>query len=434
MKAARTPTDAIQSSIRTHLTIALIVIATLFGVVGTWAYATSISGAVLAPGLLVVGGNQKKVQHPTGGVVSALLVKDGDRVKAGDVLVRLDDTALRARLNVSENAVDELTVRRARLMADLAGQSDFTVAPPQGRAMTAEFDTIIGQERSVLRAGQQALLSQKEQLNERTLQLSKELDGTQLQADARKAEIAVVQKQIANLQKLLASNLVPKTRLEEAQKEAQRLKGDQGRLLADVAQTRGRISEINLQLLQLDQDHRAEVGKELRETESKLSEAVEREIEARDQFSRLEIRAPQDGVVYQLAVHTNGGVVGAGDTLMMIVPGDDVLKAEVHIAPADIDQVYVGQTAVLRLTAFDQRTTPEAQGRVEFVSPDLVTEPRNGSAYFTVRIALDRASAGDLALLPGMPCEAFIKTRERSVLSYFVKPLADQFMRTFREG
>lgn len=427
--------DRIQRSIRRHLVFGLCVIVLLFGGAGGWAYVTNISGAVVAPGLLVVNGSQKKIQHPTGGIVSKLLVKDGDHVKADAVLVVLDDTSARAKLAILKTSIDELTVRRARLIAEAAAAQDFQLpADLASRREEPALKTIFDQETALFEAGLNARNGQKSQLAERIKQLEDEIAGTERQAKAKEAEAKVVDDQLASLQKLQAQKLVPTTRVEEATKEAARLLGERGQLQAGLAQTKGRISETRLQILQIDQDYLTEVGKQLRETESKLSEAVERSVEAEDQLRRMEVRAPLDGVVYQLAVHTVGGVVGAGEPMMMIVPESDTLTVEARIAPTDIDQVFVGQHANLRLSAFNQRVTPETSGKVEFVSPDLVTDQHSGSSYYIVRIALAPEGKDKLKLVPGMPCETFIQTGDRSVMSYIVKPLSDQLMRAFREG
>ena len=212
------------------------------------------------------------------------------------------------------------------------------------------------------------------------------------------------------------------------------MQGERGQLLASIAQTKGKISETRLQILQVDQDLLTDAGKELRDIESKLSEATERSVAALDELQRIDIRAPQDGVVYQLAVHTVGGVIAAGETLMMIVPTSDTLAVEARISPTDIDQIFVGQQANLRLTAFNQRTTPETSGIVEFISPDLIVDQRTGTSYYTVRVKLAASDLKDFKLVPGMPVETYIQTGDRSVLSYLVKPLRDQISRAFKDG
>lgn len=427
--------NSIQRSIRRHLMFGTTVIFLLFGVAGSWSAVTNISGAVVAPGQLVVDTNLKKVQHPTGGVVGKLNVKDGDRVKARDILLTLDGTNVRSNLMIIKNSMDEFMIRRARLIAQITGADAFSIPEElKNRSAEASLQTIFAQESALLKARFKGIAAQKAQLAERVNQLNDEIKGAEDQVTAKTTELAIVASQSASLSKLYAQKLVPALRVEEVNKEDARLLGERGQLMSGIAQTRGKISETQLQLLQVDQDMLTEAGKDLRDIESKLAEAQERAIAAQDQLQRVDVRAPQDGVVYQLSVHTVGGVINAGETLMMIVPESDTLTVEAKISPTDVDQVFVGQKANLRFTAFNQRTTPESTGEVEFVSPDLITDQRSGASYYTVRIKLAAVAMSGFKLLPGMPVETQIQTVDRTVLSYLVKPLADQIMRAFKEG
>ena len=234
---------------------------------------------------------------------------------------------------------------------------------------------------------------------------------------------------------LWRKNLVQIQRVTALERDAARLEGERGQLIAATAQSKGKISEIELQIIQIDQDLRSEVAKELREVQAKIAELVERKVAAEDQLKRIDIRAPQDGLVHQLAVHTVGGVITPGEAMMLIVPEADNLTVEAKLNPQDIDQVQPGQKAVLRFSTFNQRTTPELNGTVIRVSADLTTDQRSGVSYYTVRISIPEAEVarlGGLKLLPGMPLEAFIQTGERTVLSYLMKPMTDQIARAFR--
>jgi HlyD family secretion protein len=220
------------------------------------------------------------------------------------------------------------------------------------------------------------------------------------------------------------------------ERESARLDGERGQLTAALAQAQGKIAEINLQILQIDLELGTDVNKDLREIDGKVGELTERKIAAEDQLRRIDIRAPQDGVVQQSIVHTIGGVITPGQTIMQIVPDSDSLTVEAKIAPSDIDQLWVGQPAALRFSAFNQRTTPQINGTVELTSPDTTTDQRTGISYYTVRIATTHAEVarlGEVKLVPGMPVESFIKTADRTVISYLVKPLQDQISRAFRE-
>jgi HlyD family secretion protein len=220
------------------------------------------------------------------------------------------------------------------------------------------------------------------------------------------------------------------------ERDAARLAGERAQFIAARAQAKGKITEIELQIFQIDKDLVSEVSKDLRETNDKIGEFVERKVTAEDQLRRIDIRAPQDGVVLQSNVHTVGGVVTAGDTLMLIVPQTDSLAVEARVNPQDIDKLQLGQKTLLRLSAFNQRTTPELNGEVSRISADISTDQRTGASYYTIRIALppsEVARLGEVRLIPGMPVEAFVQTGERTMLSYLAKPLSDQFMRAFRE-
>jgi HlyD family secretion protein len=235
---------------------------------------------------------------------------------------------------------------------------------------------------------------------------------------------------------LWEKKLIPYTRVTALEREKERLDGERGQLVATVAQSKGKITETELQILQIDQDMRSEVGKDLADIRGKTAELVEKKAAAEDLVRRVDIRAPQDGFVHQLVVHTVGGVVGPGETIMLIVPQADVLEAEARIAPQDIDQIRLGQRAVLRFAAFNQRTTPELDGEVSRVSADVSEDEKTGAQYYTVRIAVadgEIARLGGLKLVPGMPVEAFIQTSPRTVLSYLIRPVHDQIVRAFRE-
>lgn len=427
------PAKKISTSIRRHLFFGGFVILGLFGVGGRWAYTTQIAGAVVASGQVVVEGNVKKVQHPTGGVVSKLLVKDGDHVNAQDLLIKLDDTATRANLAIAENNAIELAIRKARLVAELESKPEFALPEVlQQQADNPQIASIFERETSVLKSKLSSMMSQKGQLAERVNQLEEEVNGQQRQLDAKAEEASIAAQQLDAVLKLQEQNLAPKQHLNDLRREAARQRGEQGSIQANIAQIKGKISETQLQIIQIDQDHLTEAGKELSETESKLAESIQRRIEMQDLLNKTEIRAPQKGVVYELTVHAPGSVVGQGETIMNIVPEDETLAVEAKISPTDIDQIFVGQKADLRFTAFSQRTTPLAFGEVQFVSPDLITDQRSGASYYASRIRVV-SGAEQLKLLPGMPAEAFIKTGDRTVLSYIAKPLADQLARAFKE-
>jgi len=430
-------TSSMRRSMRRHLVAAIVVVLVLVIGVGGWAATAVISGAVVASGSIVVDSNVKKVQHLTGGIVGELRVRDGDRVRAGDIVVRLDETVTRANLAIVTKGLDELTARKARLESERDG-SDTIIFPAQLLAGAGDPDraAAMDSERKLFNLRRTARNGQKAQLRERIAQFQEEITGLIAQQDSKAKEIALLERELAGVRELWKQNLVQLTRLTALEREAARLDGERGQLIAAAAQAKGKIAETTLQILQIDQDIASDVAKELREVDGKIGEFIERKVTAEDQLKRTDIRAPQDGTVFQLAVHTVGGVITAGDPIMLIVPDADNLSVEVKVNPQDIDQLQLNQKAILRFTAFNVRTTPEIEGTVTRISADTSTDQRTGQSYYTVRIAMaaDQVERlGDVKLLPGMPVEAFVQTGDRTMFSYLMKPLHDQFVRAFRE-
>ena len=424
-------------SIRRHTTVGLSAALLLVVGCGGWAIVTELSGAVVAPGTVVVDSHVKKVQHPTGGVVGEILARDGDQVRVGDVVIRLDETVAKANLAMVVKSLDELAARQARLEAERDGLPEivFPLAITSRRA-EPDLASLLSGEKRLFETRREARAGQKSQLKERVAQLQEQIDGTNLQAAAKADEIKLIQDELTGVQELWRKNLVPITRLTALKREETRLRGERGQLISTVAQAKGRISETALQILQIDQDLRSEVSKELREVQAKVAELVERKVAAEDQLKRIDIRAPQDGIVHQSIVHTVGGVINAGEPLMLVMPVADDLSIEVKVSPQDIDQLQPGQDTMLRLSAFNQRTTPELKGRVSLIAADLVTDQRTGVQHYPVRIAFaegERERLGAAKLLPGMPVESFIQTGYRTVFSYLTKPLSDNLAKAFRE-
>lgn len=413
------------------------IIATLVIGVGVWAAETEISGAVIATGTVVVESSIKKVQHPTGGIVGEIHVKNGDFVRAGDLLMRLDETVTRANLQMVSKQLDEMAVRESRLVAE-RDDADAVVIPPALVARESEpaVNEIIKGERSLFVSRRDSRHGQKSQLRERITQLDQEFAGINGQLDAKAREIKLIGKQLVDLETLEEKKLVTAATMVALRRESARLEGEYAQLKASAAQTRGRVTETELQILRIDQDMRTEVVKELRECQSKAAEYLERRVAAEDQLRRIDLRAPQSGTVHQLAVHTVGGVINGGEAVMFIVPDSDKLVVEAKIAPHDIDQVLATRRAMLRFAAFNQRTTPELVGEIVSVSADLAQDPRTGESYYTGRISVSDVEMKKLEggkLFPGMPAEVHIKTSDRTALSYLVKPFQDQVARAFRE-
>jgi HlyD family secretion protein len=416
--------------------VGLALLLALVGGAGGWAFTTELAGAVIAAGTVVVDSDVKRVQHPTGGVVGELLVRDGDEVEAGQVLVRLDQTITRANLEIVLNSLDQAMARKARLEAERDDATEIAFPPELiERAADPDVTAIMAGEKRLFELRAEARSGQIAQLRERSAQLDDEMKGLDGQLAAKDREIELLKKELAGVRDLWEKNLITIQRVTEAERDLARLEGERGELVASIAQAGGRKTEVGLQIIQIDQELRSEVAAELREAEGQIAEFEERRTAAQDQLRRVEIRAPQHGRVHQLAVHTVGGVITAGETIMQIVP-TDLLTVEVKVNPQDIDSVRPEQTALLRLSAFNTRTTPEINGTVIRISPDIVHDERTGASYYVARIAIPPEEAKKLAgltLSPGMPVDAFIQTGQRTVISYLMKPLVDQIMHTFRE-
>jgi HlyD family secretion protein len=429
----RSPRSAIRKLNLAGCTIAVVAL----GGVGGWASTTRIAGAVVATGIVVVETSVKKVQHPTGGVVGEIRVRDGDRVTAGDLLIRLDETVTRANLQVITKQLDELAIRQARLGAERDREDSLRIPSTlAGRLSEPEVAAIVAGESTLFESRKEALAGQKSQLRERIAQLKEEIAGLTGQADAKAREIALVKIELDGVEKLWAKNLVSITKLTAMRREDARLDGERGQLVASAAQAKGKIAETELQIIQLDQEMRKEVMKDLREAQAKEAELFERKVAAEDQLKRIDIRAPQAGVVHQLSVHTIGGVITQAEPIMLIVPEDDSLVVEAKLSPQDIDHIRPGREAYIRFPAFNQRTTPEFEGQVTRVAADLTKDQQNNLAYYIARISIaekDQARTEVMRLVPGMPAEVHIRTTERTALSYLMKPLFDQFALAFKE-
>lgn len=421
-----------------YVALGMAAVVLLVGGVGGWAATTEISGAVVASGLLVVDSSVKPIQHPTGGVVKTLNVRNGDKVKAGDLLLQLDETVLRAQMLMTSKQLDELRVREARLKAERDNATSVSIPPDLEARRQSEphiADAIKG-ELGLFESRLQAHTKLLDQLTERVAQLKEEISGVESQTEAKNLEIDLIQKELDGLEKLEEQQLVTTNRITNMRREAVRLRGERAQLISAAAGSRGRIAEIEINMLQRVDDRQTEVVKELREVQSKLNELGERKVAATDQLMRVDILAPQDGTIHELAVHAKGAVVQAGNPIMMVVPRDDQLVVEARIPPGEIDRVRYGSTAFLMFTALNQRTTPIINGQVTRISADLSRDEVTGQHYYNARIAIEEAELarlGEVDLIPGMPVDVQIRTEDRTALSYLLKPFTDQAMRAFRE-
>ncbi|HEU0148609.1 MAG TPA: HlyD family type I secretion periplasmic adaptor subunit [Bradyrhizobium sp.] len=422
-----------ENELRTGLRVLLVAI--VLG--GGWLTLVPLAGAVVVPGNLVVQSDVKAIQHPTGGIVAEIKVDNGKRVAAGDLLVRLDSTQVKAGMQAISKQLDEQRAKIGRLTAE-RDEHEQPAYPSEltSRANDDSVRAVIASENSLFKARANARQSQKDLLQGRVSQLNDEIRGMEAQSDSKTKQIDLITGELAGVQDLYDKRLVPLTRLTTLQREAARIEGERGQLVSSVAETKSKIGEAQLQIVKTDQDFRSEVVKDLGEAQAKEGELIEKYTAARDQLDRIEVRAPNSGTVHQLAVHTIGGVIKAGETIMEVVPDSDELQVEAHVQPKDIDHVHLGQDAFVRFSAFNQRTTPQLTGQVSFVSPDITTDQKSSSTFYTVRIVLSEDQQHRLGggqLIPGMQAEVFVQTGKRTMMSYLMKPITDQLHRAFVE-
>ncbi|NKJ38682.1 HlyD family secretion protein [Rhizobium sp. SG570] len=385
---------------------------------------------------MAVDGYVKKVQHPDGGTVSELLVQEGQMVRAGETIIRLDTTAVGATLAATEKNIQQLHARQARLEAERDGL-DYVATPAALKArLDVAAEAAMASERRLFDDRRSSRDGQKSQIGEQVEQLREQIKGLAAQQQAKDDEIGFIEKELEGKRRLYAMGAMTLSQVNTLDRNAARLRGERGQVVALIASARGQIAELELRRIQVDQDLRTEVAGELRDTENKLATLAEDEVTARDKLRHAEIKAPISGAVHLLSIHTVGGVITPAETLMELVPQGGALTVEARISPQDIDQIALAQPATLRLTAFNRNTTPELQGSVSRVSADLETDKTTGASFYRAGVAIPESEAhrlGDLALVPGMPVETFIRTGDRKVISYFTKPIRDHMQRVFRE-
>lgn len=421
-----------------HILAGYLMIASLILVIFGWMGTTHLAGAVIGAGRVIVKSEEKLVQHPTGGVVGQILVQEGARVREGDVLLRLDDTALKANLAIIDADLSALYARLARLRAERDGAAEVRFPDKMVNSSSDADRDSIHTEGQVFRSRRETQANRRQQLMERISQLREQVKGNALMIDGRRQEITLVNEALSASSSLLSKQLATRTQSIQYQQTVARLEGDVGNMTAEKGRLLAQISETELQISGMAEEMRSEVLKDLRETEAKIAEGESRRIAARDQLSRVDIRAPVDGVVHETVVHTVGGVINPGEAVMKIVPANQPLLFEVRINPTDIDQVHVGQKATLKFPAFNRSKTPEVTGKITLVGADASIDKQTGRSFYEVWITPEEAMSQKFAekgveLVPGMPAEAYMETDERTALSYLLKPLTDQIMHAFRE-
>lgn len=425
-------------SARKPLWLGLLALLILVGGFGGWAMTAQIGGAVIASGQIIVDQNRQIVQHPDGGIVSAIMVEEGSSIAQGDVLIRLDADQINAELAISEGQLFEVLARRARFEAerDEADMLDFDqILIDAGTDTAAEL--MAGQER-LFRARLETARQETDQLERRADQIASQIEGIRAQHGALETQLALIEQELANQQSLLDRGLAQASTVLNLEREKARLAGQAGELTASEAEARGRITELEIEVLRIASTRREEAITRLRDLQYNELELRERRATLVRLRERLDVRAPVGGVVYGLQVFGPGAVIQPAQPLLYIVPQDRPLIIAAQVLPTDIDAVHTGQEVTLRFAALDQRRTPELFGTVTGVSADAFVEETTGRGYYRAEIVLNEGEVArlpqDTTLIPGMPVEAFIRTSDRTPMEYLTRPLMDYIARTFREG
>ena len=423
-------------STRGPMAIGLLALLVLVGGFGTWSVMAQITGAVIASGQIEVDRNRQVIQHPDGGVVSEIIVDEGDTVVEGDMLIRLDASNLQSELAVVEGQLFEIMARRGRLEAERDGAESLVFDPILVTAPTGP-QLMEGQIR-LFEARLESTERATEQLDQQRAQISSQLDGIAAQQSALETQSTLLKKELGDQQKLLDQQLIQASRVLALQRDEASLLGQMGELTAAAAQAAERMTEIEIQILTLTTTRREESITRLRDLQYNELELSERRRTLTQQLDRLDIRAPVSGIVYGLKVFAPRSVIRPADPVMFLVPQDRPLVIATKVRPTDIDQIHLGQEVTLRFSAFDQRRTPELIGRVTLVSADIFQDEATGQSFYQAEVQLNEGEIGrlpvDMVLIPGMPVEAFVRTADRSPMDYLLKPLADYFAKAFRES
>jgi len=426
-------------STRRPVLIGLFGLLVLVGGFGAWAALSTIAGAIVAPGRIEVDRNRQIVQHPDGGVVFEIMVDEGDTVVEGQPLIRLDANLLKSELLIAEGQLFELMARRGRLEAERDEMDTITFDPELLDIAVNRPDVkdlIDGQHR--LFVARNASVTQKiNQLEKRRAQLHNQIDGIEAQQASMDVQLELIKLELEKQQTLLDKGLTQAGTVLNLRRTKADLQGDLGELIASEAQTEGRITEIDIEVLKLGTAQREEAITRLRDLRYRELELAEQRRSLQERLSRLDIKAPVSGVVYGLQVQTLRSVIRPADPVLYIVPQDRPLVIAARVDPIYIDQMHVGQEVILRLSALDQRQTPELNGNVTQISADSFEDQASGISYYRAEIELAEGEIAKLpegsVLIPGMPVETFIRNADRSPLAYLVKPLADYFTKAFRE-
>ncbi|KMW60608.1 Type I secretion membrane fusion protein, HlyD family [Candidatus Rhodobacter oscarellae] len=425
---------------RGYMILGILGLLVLVGGFGGWAVLANISGAIVASGQVEVDQNRQVVQHPDGGVVAEILVDEGDLVAEGEVLLRLDAVALRSDLAIVESQLFEFMARRARLEAERDGQTGiaFDAELVKEASTRPQLQDLIDGQQRLFGARNASLANEAEQLRKRRSQILTQVTGIDAQKASLETQIGLIRQELADQQSLLDRGLAQAARVLALQREEASLDGRRGELIAAGAQAEERVTEIDISILTLQTERREQAITRLRDLQVRELELAEQRNALRTRLNRLEITAPVSGIVYSKQVFTPRSVIRPAEPVLFLIPQDRPLVVAARVEPIHVDQFFVSQEVVVKFSAFDARTTPELFGDVVQISADAFVDERTQATYYRAEIRLSEEELAKLpeglVMIPGMPVEAFIRTDDRSPLTYLVKPLTDYFAKAFRES
>ena len=433
------PDKPFRPSARGPILFGFFALVLLVGGFGLWSTTTKIAGAVVSPGRVEVEQNRQVVQHPDGGVVETIFVKNGDLVAAGDPLIQLDGTLLQSELTIVEGQFFEILARRGRLEAerDDAGHLTFPAELTEAATGRPKIAALMAGQEKLFAARQETIANEINQLGKRRAQILNQIEGIGAQRRSTADQLALIGQELEDLKSLLDRGLTQAGRVLALQREKARLDGVAGELDAARAEAEGKVTEIDIEILNRGSTKREEANTQLRDLGYRELELAERRRSLTEQIDRLDIRAPVSGVVHALQVTTPRSVIRAAEPVLYIIPQDRPFVIAAQVSPIHVDEVAIGQDVALRFAAFDSRTTPELFGQVRQISADALTDEASRTAYYRAEIVLDEGEMtklGGRAIIPGMPVEVFIRTGERTPLAYLLKPLSEYFNRAFRES
>lgn len=427
----------LHTSRKSAVIVGLITFLLLFGAGGAWVATANIAGAVVTSGSIAIQGRPKTVQHLEGGVVEVINVSDGDIVKGGDVVMKLDSKLLLANLNVYTNRLQEAVATKNRLLAERGEEERVRSSSADLAELGLDVDADVERaQQKLFEARRLTREGQKTQIEEQITQFKNQIVGIKAQRTSLTKQIELLEEQMGGAKGLLAKGYTTESAVRDLKRQRAELDGQLGEIIASEAQVENSINEAEIQILQGKREFMQTVLTELTQTDLEIRDLAQQLQATQTQLERTDIRAPIDGMVHGLSVFTIGGVIGNGAPLMDIVPLHEDLDVEISVEPQFIDELYIGQPAGVRFSAFNQRTTPELTGTIKSVSPTTTTNEEQGVTYYTAKVNVpdeELEKLGDLKLIPGMPVEVFVKTTERTALNYLVKPLLDQVNRAFRE-